>query len=66
MTISHAALPAHSIPSQDAGPRLDLLTLAEGHDLLRLLQLVAGEGDELAEEARWFAQQLSERLPAED
>ncbi|MCQ4212479.1 MULTISPECIES: DUF6417 family protein [Streptomyces] len=47
--------------------RLELLTLEEAHDLLRLLQLIAEEGpDELSEEAGWFAQEIVARIPAEE
>ncbi|MFD3515998.1 hypothetical protein [Streptomyces sp. NPDC058657] len=42
-----------------------LLSPDEAHDLLRLLQMVAAEGDELAEEAAWFAGLLADRLPPE-
>lgn len=42
------------IPAQHvAARRLEMLTLDEAHDLLRLLQLIVAEGmDELAEEAQ--------------
>ncbi|MFJ8955259.1 DUF6417 family protein [Streptomyces sp. NPDC102381] len=55
------------IPAQDAAARrLEMLTLDEAHDLLRLLQLVAAEGlDELSEEAEWFAREIAARIPSE-
>ncbi|MFJ8955208.1 DUF6417 family protein [Streptomyces sp. NPDC102381] len=55
------------IPSQDAAARrLEMLTLNEAHDLLRLLQLIAAEGiDELSEEADWFAREIAARIPSE-
>ncbi|MFI0980780.1 DUF6417 family protein [Streptomyces sp. NPDC021093] len=53
------------LPVEDAGPRLALFTLPEAHDLLRLLQLVEAEGDELAEEAGWFARETAARIPPE-
>jgi hypothetical protein len=65
MTLPDTAPPAPGISAQDSGPRLKLFTLAEAHDLRRLLQLLAEEDDELAEEARWFAQQLDTRIPSE-
>lgn len=44
-----------------------MLTLEEAHDLLRLLQLVAGEGlDELSKEAEWFAMEIAARIPSEN
>ncbi|MGW6755072.1 hypothetical protein [Streptomyces sp. NPDC055006] len=44
------------IPGQDTAARLlEMLTLDEDHDLLRLLQLIVADGmDELSEEAEWF------------
>ncbi|MFF0738958.1 DUF6417 family protein [Streptomyces sp. NPDC004111] len=66
MTLPDAAVPAPSIPAQDSGPRLALFTHSEAHDLLRLLQLVTDEDDELAEEASWFARQLEARIPPEN
>ncbi|MER5951617.1 DUF6417 family protein [Streptomyces sp. NPDC001904] len=55
------------IPAQDAVRRLEVLTLEEAHDLLRLLQLVAGEGlEELSEEAGWFAREIAARIPSEN
>ncbi|MFI0982028.1 DUF6417 family protein [Streptomyces sp. NPDC021093] len=66
MTLPNPAPLAHSIPCQNIAPRLALFTLPEAHDLLRLLQLVADGDDELAEEARWFIQQLDARIPPED
>ncbi|MFE6963064.1 DUF6417 family protein [Streptomyces sp. NPDC057696] len=56
------------IPEQDmSARRLELLTLEEAHDVLRLLQMIAAEGpDELSEEARWFAREIAERIPAEN
>ncbi|MGW7418266.1 DUF6417 family protein [Streptomyces sp. NPDC054863] len=57
-------MPGH-LPAEDAGPRLALFTLTEAHDLLRLLQLIAAEGDELAEEADWFARETAARIPPE-
>ncbi|WP_372350815.1 DUF6417 family protein [Streptomyces sp. KL116D] len=59
----------HLVPAQAAAVarRLELLTLEEAHDLLRLLQLIAQEGpDELSEEAGWFAQELVSRIPSEN
>ncbi|MFI9781088.1 DUF6417 family protein [Streptomyces sp. NPDC051956] len=55
------------IPAQDTtARRLELLTLDEAHDLLRLLQLITAEGlDELSEEAEWFARELAARIPSE-
>ncbi|WP_406100875.1 hypothetical protein OG698_01180 [Streptomyces sp. NBC_01003] len=55
------------VPAQDATVRrLEVLTLDEAHDLLRLLQLIAAEGlDELSEEAEWFARELAARIPSE-
>ncbi|MFH8738897.1 hypothetical protein [Streptomyces sp. NPDC017964] len=39
-----------------AARRLEILTFEEAHDLLRLLQLIAGEDlDELSQEAEWYA-----------
>ncbi|WP_329583266.1 DUF6417 family protein [Streptomyces sp. NBC_01361] len=47
--------------------RLEMLTLDEAHDLLRLLQVIAAEGlDELSEEAEWFARELAARIPSEN
>ncbi|MFE7011507.1 DUF6417 family protein [Streptomyces sp. NPDC057651] len=47
--------------------RMELLTLEEAHDLLRLLQMMAAEGqDELSEEAQWFAREIAERIPSEN
>ncbi|MEU8894139.1 hypothetical protein [Streptomyces sp. NPDC048442] len=66
MTLPETSLPAPGAPAQESGPRLPLFSLTEAQDLLRLLQLVAGEDDELAEEARWFAQQLHGRIPPEN
>ncbi|WP_329564980.1 DUF6417 family protein [Streptomyces sp. NBC_01361] len=59
---------ASLIPAQDTtARRLELLTLDEAHDLLRLLQLIAAEGlDELSEEAEWFARELAARIPSEN
>ncbi|MFG3371234.1 DUF6417 family protein [Streptomyces sp. NPDC090032] len=56
------------VPAQDTtARRLELLTLDEAHDLLRLLQLIAAEGlDELGEEAEWFARELAARIPSEN
>ncbi|MYW69053.1 hypothetical protein GTY65_34015 [Streptomyces sp. SID8379] len=56
------------IPVQDASAsRLEMLTLDEAHDLLRLLQLIAAEGpDELSEEAEWFAREIAARVPSEN
>ncbi|MFF1691690.1 DUF6417 family protein [Streptomyces sp. NPDC058254] len=56
------------IPAQDTtARRLELLTLDEAHDLLRLLQLIAAEGlDELSEEAEWFAREIAARIPSEN
>lgn len=54
------------LPGEDAGPRLALFTLSEAHDLLRLLQMVAAEEDELAEEADWFAKEIAARVPPEN
>ncbi|MBB6440164.1 hypothetical protein [Streptomyces candidus] len=64
MTLPQTTPPAHGA-AENAGPLLPLLTLSESHDLLRLLQVIAAEDDELAEEAHWFAQQLSSRIPPE-
>ncbi|MFJ6698033.1 hypothetical protein ACIQM4_18460 [Streptomyces sp. NPDC091272] len=46
--------------------RLALFTLDEAHDLMRLLRMVAAEDDELAEEAAWFADLLTDRVPPEE
>lgn len=56
------------IPEQDTAARhLELLTLEEAHDLLRLLQMIAAEGpDELSEEAQWFAREIAARIPSEN
>ncbi|MGW4390966.1 DUF6417 family protein [Streptomyces sp. NPDC004685] len=56
------------IPEQDTSARrLELLTLEEAHDLLRLLQMITAEGsDELSEEAQWFAREIAERIPSEN
>ncbi|MEU6841811.1 DUF6417 family protein [Streptomyces sp. NPDC046716] len=55
------------IPAQDAARHLEMLTLEEAHDLLRLLQLVAGEGlEELSQEAGWFAREIAARIPSEN
>ncbi|MER7198985.1 hypothetical protein CG723_31385 [Streptomyces sp. CB01635] len=55
------------IPAQDPTTRrLEMLTLDESHDLLRLLQLIAAEGlDDLSEEAEWFAREIATRIPSE-
>ncbi|MFE6153624.1 DUF6417 family protein [Streptomyces sp. NPDC057889] len=55
-------------PAQDTtARRLEMLTLDEAHDLLRLLQLIAAEGlDELSEEAEWFAREIAARIPSEN
>ncbi|MGW6403317.1 DUF6417 family protein [Streptomyces sp. NPDC055134] len=56
-------IPAHDTTAR----RLEMLTLDEAHDLLRLLQLIAAEGlDELSEEAEWFARELAARIPSEN
>ncbi|WP_394427445.1 DUF6417 family protein [Streptomyces sp. SGAir0957] len=56
------------IPAQDSlTHRLELLTLEEAHDLLRLLQLIAAEGEEeLSREAEWFAREITARIPSEN
>lgn len=55
------------LPAQDAARRLEMLTLEEAHDLLRLLQLIAGEElEELSEEADWFAREIAARIPSEN
>ncbi|MFJ8828179.1 DUF6417 family protein [Streptomyces sp. NPDC102467] len=55
------------LPAQDAARRLEMLTLEEAHDLLRLLQLIAGEGlEELSQEADWFAREITARTPSEN
>ncbi|MEU8483230.1 DUF6417 family protein [Streptomyces sp. NPDC048641] len=56
------------IPAQDTtAPRLEMLTLDQAHDLLRLLQLIAAEGpDELSEEAEWFAREIAALIPSEN
>lgn len=56
------------VPVQDTtAHRLEMLTLDEAHDLLRLLQLIAAEGlDELSEEAEWFAREIAARIPSEN
>ncbi|WSE02313.1 hypothetical protein OG574_02260 [Streptomyces sp. NBC_01445] len=55
------------IPDQDAAARrLEILTFEEAQDLLRLLQLIVGEGlDELSQEAEWFAREIAARIPSE-
>ncbi|MFJ6825480.1 DUF6417 family protein [Streptomyces niveus] len=55
-------------PPQDAAARrLEMLTLAEAHDLLRLLHLMAAEGpDELSEEVEWFAREIAARVPSDN
>ncbi|MFH8736547.1 MULTISPECIES: DUF6417 family protein [unclassified Streptomyces] len=55
------------VPAQDiTARRLELLTLDEAHDLLRLLHLIAAEGlDEPSEEAEWFAREIAARIPSE-
>ncbi|MFB6678405.1 DUF6417 family protein [Streptomyces sp. NPDC056390] len=59
---------ASLIPVQDTtARRLEILTLDEGHDLLRLLQLIAAEGlDELSDEVEWFAREIAARIPSEN
>ncbi|MEU6393627.1 DUF6417 family protein [Streptomyces sp. NPDC046939] len=59
------ALTSH-IPAQDATVhRLALLTLDEAQHLLRLLELIAAEGeDELSQEAEWFAREITGRIPS--
>ncbi|WP_405603399.1 DUF6417 family protein [Streptomyces sp. NBC_00081] len=55
------------IPEHTSARRLELLTLEEAHDLLRLLQMMAAQGpDELSEEAQWFAREIAERIPSEN
>lgn len=56
------------IPAQESlTHRLELLTLEEAHDLLRLLQLIAAEGEEeLSREAEWFAREITARIPSEN
>ncbi|MFE6760277.1 DUF6417 family protein [Streptomyces sp. NPDC057684] len=56
------------IPVRDTtARRLEILTLDEARDLLRLLQLIAAEGlDELSEEAEWFAREIAARIPSEN
>ncbi|MFE7156720.1 DUF6417 family protein [Streptomyces sp. NPDC057636] len=56
------------IPVRDTtARRLEILTLDEARDLLRLLQLIAAEGlDELSEEAEWFAREIAPRIPSEN
>ncbi|WP_406517456.1 DUF6417 family protein [Streptomyces sp. NBC_00134] len=55
------------IPEHTSARRLELLTPEEARDLLRLLQMMAAEGqDELSEEARWFAREIAERIPSEN
>lgn len=50
-----------------AARRLEMLTLDEAYDLLRLLQLIVAEGlDELSEEAEWFAREIAARIPSEN
>ncbi|MFF1359200.1 DUF6417 family protein [Streptomyces sp. NPDC058297] len=53
-------------PARDiTARRLELLTLDEAHDLLRLLQLIAAQGlGELGEEAGWFARGIAARIPS--
>lgn len=55
------------VPAQDAAARrLEILTFEEAQDLLRLLQLIAGEGlDEPSQEAEWFARKVAARIPSE-
>ncbi|MEV6701407.1 DUF6417 family protein [Streptomyces sp. NPDC051453] len=55
------------ISEHTSARRLELLTLEEAHDLLRLLQMMGAEGqDELSEEAQWFAREIAERIPSEN
>ncbi|MFE6805149.1 DUF6417 family protein [Streptomyces sp. NPDC057681] len=56
------------IPVRDTtARRLEILTLDEARDLLRLLQLIAAEGlDELSEGAEWFAREIAPRIPSEN
>jgi hypothetical protein len=55
------------LPAQDAARRLEMLTVEEAQDLLRLLQLIAAEGlDELSAEADWFAREIAVRIPSEN
>lgn len=60
--------PTALIPAQDADTRrLEMLTLEEAHDLLRLLRLVADEGpDDLSSDAEWFAREIAARIPSEN
>ncbi|MFJ8955351.1 DUF6417 family protein [Streptomyces sp. NPDC102381] len=56
------------LPAQDADARrLEVLTLEEAHDLMRLLRLVANEDlDDLSPEAEWFAREIAARIPSEN
>ncbi|WP_331726395.1 DUF6417 family protein [Streptomyces sp. NBC_00470] len=60
--------PTALIPAQDADARrLEMLTLEEAHDLVRLLRLVADEGlDDLSSDADWFAREIAARIPSEN
>ncbi|NEB78991.1 hypothetical protein G3I40_27785 [Streptomyces sp. SID14478] len=67
MTSQDPTATRNLIPAQDgAARRLEMLTLEEAHDLLHLLRLIASEGDELSEEAEWFAIEIAARIPSEN
>jgi hypothetical protein len=53
-------------PLEATAERLALLTLAEAHDLLRLLQSVAKEGSPVAAEADRLAREIAARIPSEN
>lgn len=53
-------------PLETTAERLALLTLAEAHDLLRLLQSVAQEGGSVAPEADRLAREIAARIPSEN
>ncbi|MEU5299140.1 DUF6417 family protein [Streptomyces umbrinus] len=51
-------------PMKHISERLALLTLEEGHDLLRLLQAVAGEDGRLSSDADRWAREIAARIPS--
>ncbi|MGW6404706.1 DUF6417 family protein [Streptomyces sp. NPDC055134] len=68
MTSNDYSTVGELIRAQDADAcRLEILTLDEAHDLLRLLQLISSEGqDELSQEAEWFAREIAARILSEN
>ncbi|MGX1916135.1 DUF6417 family protein [Streptomyces phaeochromogenes] len=53
-------------PGEDTAERLALLTLEEAHDLLRLLQAVAGEDGPLSPDVDRWAREIAGRIPSEN